>query len=161
MGGDDFQVLGIRAYKRQIKLFQNCKKDGLIDDLEVFDPKSRATLVVDGVPLRFWRKDDPDALVEERRMIFSKHAFQMSLFEPVDIVDRWAINYSVDSDGLMLAAELVGYCSTTNEAILSMPIPLVKEKTASLVGLTTELPKPESVQKSQQRVKPRVVGKDK
>lgn len=144
--GDDNQVLGIRAYKRVCKLFVNAEANGLIDGFEVHEPKRRLTFLVDEIPLRFWRNGSLDEFTEDRRLVYSPQV-QMCLWDEMtvpDPVDRWAINYETDLDGLLIDAFLVGYNSITCQLIRSKRIPIMDDKRTRLVEVVDELPQAET-----------------
>jgi hypothetical protein len=157
---DDNQVLGMRAYKRSRLLLSEAAIDGTIEGLSIHDPNGRLTLVVDGVPLRYWRNWDYEDSPEERRMEFSPLALQMSLFDSLSDVDRWAINYHTDADGRFMEAALVGYDSISCCVVRFKRIPLVEPRTARPTLLTENLPEPESVDTSSKRVRLKVVGNE-
>lgn len=126
--GDDAQVLGIRAYKCAIKYFLEMN-DARI---EVLDPKGRCTLILNGVPVRFWRTDDFDSNPEEKRLILSPLTQQIELElsapsnEPP--IDRWGITYTTDTEGLLNAAVFAGYNSQFNYLVKHKEIPLDNHK---------------------------------
>jgi hypothetical protein len=154
---DDQQVLGMRAYKRSVYLLQEASLSGRIENLKVCEPQGRLTLIIDDVPLRFWRNGDYDDTPEERRLVFSQVALQMSLFDPVDLVDRWAIIYHTSADGLLLEAALIGYCSVTSSVVRRKDIPVVDSYSPTLASVLDQLPKEESVDRTKVRVRPKVV----
>lgn len=155
--GDDSQVLGMRAYKRAVFLLQGASSNGQIENLKVCEPQGRLTLVVDEVALRFWRNGDYDDVPEERRLVFSQFALQMSLFDPVDQVDRWAIIYHTDADGLLLEAALAGYCSVSGSVIRHKNIPIEDSYSLTLAAVLDQLPEEESVDKAKISARPKVV----
>jgi len=140
--GDDAQVLGIRAYKNAVKSLVEYSELEEGENLEITDPSGRCTLVIEDCAVRFWKSNDPDNEVEEKRLILSPEATQqMSLLnDPLAIVDRWGLLYQTDTRGLFLSALLVGFNSATRQVMKRKDIRLGDSPSVKIADIKDELP---------------------
>lgn len=160
--GDDAQVLGMRAYKNLTMILSELAGKEGYEWLAVYEPRGRFTILIDGVPLRIWRENDPDKDAENRRMEVAMAAVpQLQLF-PVEqqVIDRLGIVYQTDVAGQLQSAFLVGFNSASNTVVSSTPIRIDEILSAGLSTVVDELPKAVSIPKVASTLKLKKPGQD-